>query len=790
MGIYRGPGGAGDATADASSQAAITVIARDEAVAAKNAAQLAQAAAELAETNAETAETGANTAKTAAQTAATNAASSASAASSSASSSATSATNAATSATNAATSETNAAAYELSANEWATKTSGPVAGGEYSSKYNAQLAATSASGASTSATNAASSASAAATSATNAASSASSASTSATTASNSATSAAGSATSASASASSASTSATNAAASATSASDSATTATTQAGIATTKAGEAATSATNAASSATNAASSATSAASSATSASSAQAAAESARDSTLAAYDSFDDRYLGVKTSDPTLDNDGNALVAGALYFSSTDGAMKVYTGTNWTAAYVSGAGVLLIANNLSDVSSVSSARSNLGLGTAATTAATDYATAAQGTKADTAYDDRYKWDGGSTGLVASTGRTSLGVTATGADTTYAYRSNNLSDLASASTARTNLGLGTAATTAATDYATAAQGTKADSALQPANIGSTVQGWDGDLDAIAALSGTSGLLKKTAANTWSLDTTSYATGGGSATGTNTGDETTATIQSKLGTASTSTSGYLTSTDWNTFNNKGTVSSVSVVSANGFGGSVANASSTPAITLTTSITGLAKGNGTGFSAATAGTDYLAPPSGTAILKANSGGALANATAGTDYVAPGTATTFTATQTFNGSSSTAAIKALNITEIASVSASAPSSTTNFDVNTGAVQYLTSNTTVNWTLNFRFSSGTSLATAMAVGDSISCTLLVTNSTTAYRPTAFQIDGSSVTPKWQGGSAPTAGNASSIDAYNFVIIKTAATPTYTVLASQAQFK
>jgi hypothetical protein len=79
-----------------------------------------------------------------------------------------------------------------------------------------------------------------------------------------------------------------------------------------------------------------------TAAQSAQTAAETARDQTLAAYDNFDDRYLGTKASDPTLDNDGNALVAGALYFNSTSGVMKLYTGATWVAAYVSGA-----ANNV-----------------------------------------------------------------------------------------------------------------------------------------------------------------------------------------------------------------------------------------------------------------------------------------------------------------------------------------------------------------------------------------------------------------------------------------------------------
>jgi len=205
---------------------------------------------------------------------------------------------------------------------------------------------------------------------------------------------------------------------------------------------------------------------------------------------------------------------------------------------------------------------------------------------------------------------------------------------------------------------------------------------------------------------------------------------------------------------------------------------------------TSSTALQKGDGsTGLTAATSGTDYLAPPSGTAILKANSGGALANASAGTDYVAPSTATTFTATQTFTGSSSTLAAVFQDAAEVVTVSATAATGTINYGVTTQSVLYYTTNASANWTVNFRASSGTSLNTLMSTGQSVTVVFLVTQGATAYYNNTVQIDGSSVTPKYQGGTAWAAGNASSIDAYSYTIVKTGSAA-FTVFAAQTQFK
>lgn len=164
---------------------------------------------------------------------------------------------------------------------------------------------------------------------------------------------------------------------------------------------------------------------------------------------------------------------------------------------------------------------------------------------------------------------------------------------------------------------------------------SNKQPLDGDLTAIAALAGTSGFLKKTAVDTWTLDTNSYY-------------------------LASNPSGYTTNT--------GTVTTASVVSANGFAGSVATAGTTPAITISTTITGLLKGNGTAISAAVSGTDYLSPTGNGSGLTSFTSGQITTALGFTPYNATnpagytsniGTVTTFSFTNGggFTGTVSTA-------------------------------------------------------------------------------------------------------------------------------------
>ena len=271
--------------------------------------------------------------------------------------------------------------------------------------------------------------------------------------------------------------------------DATTDAANQASVASDKAAQAASSATAAAGSATSAATSAsdasTSAIASVSSATSATNSATSATNSATAAaasYDSFDDRYLGAKSSDPSTDNDGDALVVGALYFNTTTNIMITYTGSAWQSIATGGTG-LLASNNLNDVQSASTSRTNLGV--AIGTDVQAFSSVLAGTTASYTTAEETKLAGIETGATADQ---------TAAQIKTAYESNADTN-AFTDADHTKLDgiaanadvTGTANVTAAgalmdsevtnlaqvkafssADYATAAQGALADSATQPA----------------------------------------------------------------------------------------------------------------------------------------------------------------------------------------------------------------------------------------------------------------------------------------------------------------------------------
>ena len=176
--------------------------------------------------------------------------------------------------------------------------------------------------------------------------------------------------------------------------------------------------------------------------------------------------------------------------------------------------------------------------------------------------------------------------------------------------------------------------------------------------------------------------------------------------------------------------------------------------------------------------------------TGTLPIANGGTGASTLAGANIPVVNVANSFTGTQTFTGTSSATAIVLNDAAEVATVSATAATGTIAYDITTQSVLYYTSNASANWTVNFRASSGTSLDTLMSTGQSMTVAFLVTQGATAYYNSAVQVDGttSGVTTRWLGG-APTAGNASGIDSYRYLIIKTGSA-TFTVLASNTQFK
>jgi hypothetical protein len=173
------------------------------------------------------------------------------------------------------------------------------------------------------------------------------------------------------------------------------------------------------------------------------------------------------------------------------------------------------------------------------------------------------------------------------------------------------------------------------------------------------------------------------------------------------------------------------------------------------------------------------------SGTATLSTTTTGPINGTTIPTSktLVVTDVAQTFTAKQTFGTTT-----KIEEVLEKITVSATAATGTINFDALTQGALYYTTNASGNWTLNVRGDSGTSLDTVMATGESLTVVFLVTQGSTAYYNSAFEIDGNAVTPKWQGGSAPTEGTASGVDVYTYAIVKTGSA-TFTVFASVVDF-
>jgi len=198
-----------------------------------------------------------------------------------------------------------------------------------------------------------------------------------------------------------------------------------------------------------------------------------------------------------------------------------------------------------------------------------------------------------------------------------------------------------------------------------------------------------------------------------------------------------------------------------------------------------FSGSTSGTTTVQATAVAGTTTLTLPAATdTLVGKTTTDTLTNKTLTSPIINTGTL----ATPTITGGTSTNSIL-VSPEERTTVSATAATGTINFDAVTQSVLYYTTNASANWTLNVRGSSSATLSSMLAVGDAITVVFLNTNGATAYYPTVYQIDGAAVTPKWQGGTAPSSGNASSIDSYSLTIIKTAATPTYTVLGSQTKF-
>lgn len=553
---------------------------------------------------------------------------------------------------------------------------------------------------------------------------------------------------------------------------------------TTKVAEAAASATAAAASATAAASSATAAASSATAA---------------AGYvDTFDDKYLGSKSSAPTVDNDGDALTDGALYFNTTSNIMFVYDlgSTTWlqlTLTSSNQTNVNTVAANITNVNTVAGISANVttvaGISANVTTVAgiaSNVTTVA--------------------GKATEIGR--LGTTDAVADMALLGTSANVTNMATLGASGVVTNIATVATNVAgvNSFADLYRGAASSDPTGSITTGTLYY----NTNSPAQLKIYNGSAWVEAAFSVSGAVTSFNSRTGAVTLTS-GDVTTAlgftpqTVNANL----TAIAGLTSAADKGIqFTGSGSAAVYDLTAAGKALLDDASASDQRTTlglgTAAVLATGISNTNVPKFTSGVADDDFL-KVAGTDIegrsaaeVLSDIGGITASSTDTLTNKSIAASQLTGALPAISGASLTAlpATTALlsdysnfvNSTEKVTVSATSATGTINYDTGTQSVVYYTSAATGDWTVNFRHSSGATLNSKMDTGEAITLVHLVTLTGAEYRNTTVQVDGTGITPEWQGGSAPTAGNTNSIDSYTYTIIKTG-DAAFTILAALVQF-
>ena len=553
---------------------------------------------------------------------------------------------------------------------------------------------------------------------------------------------------------------------------------------TTKVAEAAASATAAAASATAAASSATAAASSATAA---------------AGYvDTFDDKYLGSKSSAPTVDNDGDALTDGALYFNTTSNIMFVYDlgSTTWlqlTLTSSNQTNVNTVAANITNVNTVAGISANVTTVAGISANVTTVAGIASNVTAVA-------------GKATEIGR--LGTTDAVADMALLGTSANVTNMATLGASGVVTNIATVATNVAgvNSFADLYRGAASSDPTGSITTGTLYY----NTNSPAQLKIYNGSAWVEAAFSVSGAVTAFNSRTGAVTLTS-GDVTTAlgftpqTVNANL----TAIAGLTSAADKGIqFTGSGSAAVYDLTAAGKALLDDASASDQRTTlglgTAAVLATGISNTNVPKFTSGVADDDFL-KVAGTDIegrsaaeVLSDIGGITASSTDTLTNKSIAASQLTGALPAISGASLTAlpATTALlsdysnfvNSTEKVTVSATAATGTINYDTGTQSVVYYTSAAAGDWTVNFRHSSGATLNSKMDTGEAITLVHLVTLTGAEYRNTTVQVDGTGITPEWQGGSAPTAGNTNSIDSYTYTIIKTG-DAAFTILAALVQF-